>query len=772
MKLFKNWNLNKTLITVAIVLGIIAVIVAIIFLVHNKNNEINYEDTVTAKNLFVEMTVNLSTKETKKDNEETTFKDEFQIDDEKENLIFSSQEEFLNFFSDTTFDIEIIDGIAHIKNDYQTKKIIVEANEIKGQFINVEKTEELGNDIYILSFDTQKRTKEAFEYLSSVGWIKRIELDKVIKISNISDESQTVYEKEEKQEGENYKSYGVKAMGLDNYQNIIQENGNPSDITIATIGYGAAINNSYFDGRISEESYNFIENSPSIYETIPQGSRILEVIKESTTHNIKIMSLMIVNGENYTTLSSIVKAINYATQKSDVICYELVHEQNDFIDISLKNAFKENVPVCTVTSAEVEADKNYPANNSTTIAVTSLDKSSNITNFSGSGDYVDFAAFSTDVEEIFNTSSSVSKWSGAEYSNAHIASAIALIKTYHKEYTILEIYNMIRNYCKDLGKEGKDDQYGYGCPNFSELKISDIDKTNPEMEDVVYDNEKWEKTKEIQIKAKDQIRILGWAVTTSEDKPKELNKLATLSANLDIKSNIEKNGRYFVWVSDSAGNMVNKAIEISKVDNTEPKIQYTMDTSKLSLEKYVTINVTATDDESGLQEMAYSWDGINWGKDNNILKVTENGKHTIYVRDNMENIAKKEITVNSFPKEGTAIIEEGAIIKEIVVSPEWNGNINSSVRITFKDNLKVADWKITESSEVPSEYNIDNNHTEYEDEPTIQFVDNTVREENTNSSQGYMNYTITVSLSTDRQYFLWVKDTNGKIDAQSFRITK
>ena len=63
MKLFKNWNLNKTLITVAITLSLIAIIVAVIFFVQNKNEEINYEDTVTAKNLFVEMTVNLSTKE-------------------------------------------------------------------------------------------------------------------------------------------------------------------------------------------------------------------------------------------------------------------------------------------------------------------------------------------------------------------------------------------------------------------------------------------------------------------------------------------------------------------------------------------------------------------------------------------------------------------------------------------------------------------------------------------------------------------------------------
>ena len=75
-----------------------------------------------------------------------------------------------------------------------------------------------------------------------------------------------------------------------------------------------------------------------------------------------------------------------------------------------------------------------------TIAVSSLDRESNIADYSGKGDYIDFAAPSTDVEEIFNLNSSVSRWSGPEYSNAYIASSIALIKTYLKDATILDIY--------------------------------------------------------------------------------------------------------------------------------------------------------------------------------------------------------------------------------------------------------------------------------------------------------------------------------------------
>ena len=806
---FKKENLNKVLIIVASLLAVIAVVIAIIFFVSkdNKEEKVSYEDNITTKNYFSEITIDIEKKIVKRDSETTTLQDEFGISEGREALVLSSTEELNNFFMDSTFDVEIKEGIAYVTNKYQTKKILVQTNETDAKFNSTENVEELQNGIYILSYDTQKRTKEAYEHLRNVEWINKVELDEVMKVNPIPDESQTVYNGEENNSEERqYKSYGVKAMGLDNYQKIIEENGNSAEIVIATVGYGAAINNSYFGGRISDKSHNFIEDSNEIYETIPQGSRILEVIQESTTHNVKFMPLVVVNRENYTTLVSIVKAIEYAIQNSDVICYEMVHNNNYFIDTVLKDSFQKNIPVCAVTTSTVDEEKNYPANNSTTIAVTSLDKSAKITNYSGSGEYIDFSAYSTDIEEIFNTSSSVSKWSGAEYSNAHIVSAIALIKTYHKGYTILEIYNVLRNYCKDLGEEGKDKNYGYGCPDFSNLKISDIDKTAPQMGDIVFDNEKWEKGKKIQIKANDEIRILGWSVTNNEEEPKEWNKLDVLSSKLEVTYDLDKNGKYYIWVTDSAGNKVNKSIDVNRIDNVGPKIEYTVDTSKQNTEKYVTITVKAVDEESGLNDTAFSWDGLAWGKDNYQLKVTENGKYTINVRDNMENITKKEIEVNSFPQEGKAEIEDGSLIKSIDVSSDWNGDTNNSVKITFNDNLKIANWKITESLTVPEGFEtVENNNVDldYEDEQNGNnvntneinealnntglnvFLDNTTiadayatsvnvnRPSNTiSSSQGYANMTITISLKVDKQYYVWVKDNEGNVMSQGFKITK
>ena len=782
MRNSKKKKLNKILIIITISLVVIAIITGITLYIvkKNKNEEVIYEDKIICNNYFNEIKIDLENKKVKRDSIDTTMQKEFDIDEGKENLILSSQEELNNFFAGSTFEVNVTDGIAHITNKYQTKRILIQADDIKENF-EAQGMAKLQNGIIILQYDTQARTKAAYEYFQSLSEIGKIETDDVLHIENINDESQTVYGKESKDDNEKYNTHGIGAMGLNKYKDIINENGNPSDITVSTIGYGIRIDNSYFNGRINENYYNFILNSKDISETISQGSRIAEVIKESTTDNVKILPIVVVNNEGYTTVATIVKAIEYAVQKSDLICYELVNKNNDMITLALENAFKENKPItCVTTSSQKE---NYPANNSTTIAVSSIDKNDQLATFSGKGEYIDFTAYATDVKEIFDKNISVSKWSGAQYSSAHIISAMALIKTYNKDYTILEIYNILRNYCKDLGEEGRDELYGYGCPNFTKITIADIDKKQPEIKEVKYDNEKWETIKQVQIIASDNIRILDYAITKTQDKPKEKEwkKLEQKTPNLDVVENITENSKYYIWVRDSAGNIANSEIEINKIDVIAPTIAYNIDQSTLETEKYVTISVTAEDGDSGLDQMPYSWDKTNWGTENNILKVTQNGRHKIYVRDSLGNISEKEIVVDCFPREGIAEISEGTIIKSIVVSTSWDGDYNNAVRITFNSNQNIVGWKITESSSVPKNFeSVESDNYEEDSDANQNVIENemdinNVYEPPTDNQQesGYNStLTITKSLKTNVKYYAWIKDANNNVQYQTFTISK
>ena len=432
------------------------------------------------------------------------------------------------------------------------------------------------------------------------------------------------------------------------------------------------------------------------------GSRIAQVLADSTTSNIKIMPLVTITEEGYISISSLARAISYAISNSDVICYELINNQYDVLDLLFEQAFKENVPICAVCASERD---NYPALHSMTIATSSLDRDLNFADYSGQGDYIDFAAPSTDVEEIFKSNSTVSRWSGPQYSNAQVASCIALIKTYRKDATILDVYNFLRNFCEDLGNENKDNLYGYGCPIFKDLKITDIDKQAPEFTEINYENESWELSKKVKIVAKDNIRLQSWAVTQNENGPNddEWINLEGVTPDLDVTKEIQENGTYYIWLRDIAGNTINQLIQIDRIDKTPPRIQYTTDETTLN-SGYVTINVTASDEQSGLYDSPFSWDKVTWSTENGSRKVTENGRYKVYAEDNLGNIAEWEIVISCFPQEGIAELGEGNIISSIYVSAEWNADINNNVQITLNKDIDITGWQITITPYVPSNF--------------------------------------------------------------------
>ena len=802
-------KVKKGLIIAGITIGVILLIIGIIIAIKlHQQPEISYDDGITCKNYFKQITINLSNKEVKRDNIETSLKEEFNLSDEEENLAFSSMDEMRKLLSNSVFDISENGQTFTIKNLYQTKSIIVKSKNVK-ETVDREEVTQISENLYVLSFYSEKLTKAMYNYYKDKDYIEKIYYDDVTINKQINDISQTMYGGTEV-DLNNHHSLGATVMGLDNYNNIINENGNPKDIVIGTIGYGINCQNEFFNERISDNYYNFVLNNKDISETIAQGSRIAEVLVDSTTNNVKIMPLVTVTEEGYTSTSSILKAIAYATKNSDVICYELINTQSEPIDLALESCFKENVPVCSVSSnsqyetstensekEENSKEGDYPANHGMTIAVSSLDREMNLADYSGKGDYIDFSAPSTDVEEIFSNSANISRWSGAQYSNAQIAATIALIKTYSKDATILDVYNFLRNFSEDLGDEGKDELYGYGCPKFQNLTIGDIDKTSPEFKEVTFENDTWEVVKQVKIVANDNIRMKDWAITKNENGPndKEWNAMQAVTPDLDVSSTLTENGKYYIWIRDIAGNTATKEIQIDKIDNTPPEIAYTINKDTLA-SGYVTITVTAEDSQSGLYDSPFSWDKITWSQENSTRTIKENGRYKVYAEDNLGNISEKEILVDCFPQAGTFELKDGNIITNMKVSANWIGNTNNDVEIELNKDLDIAGWQITTDENTPSEFvaveganvivenqeNNNNNSSNNTSLPNNVVIDgniqasNTTAQENTQPQIQVIPRTEPIVLHTtldiDKTYYFWTKDSYGNTAYQAFVIHK
>ena len=110
-------KLKKYLKIAGIVIGILILIIGTVLLINlSKTPEVSYKDTLVCKNYFCEITIDLNTKQIKRDDKETTFSNEFEVSKEKEELIFSSEEEMKKFFSDSVFDVSFENGVFKIKD--------------------------------------------------------------------------------------------------------------------------------------------------------------------------------------------------------------------------------------------------------------------------------------------------------------------------------------------------------------------------------------------------------------------------------------------------------------------------------------------------------------------------------------------------------------------------------------------------------------------------------------------------------------------------------
>lgn len=259
-------KVKKYLKITGIIVGVILFIIGIIFLVKlARLPQTTYQDKLACKNYFCEIVIDLNTKKVTRDNIQSSLVEEFGISGDKANTLFSSQEEMQKFLSDSVFDVSLNNGVFRVKNRFQTKRFFMKAKEVKQKVTGQEITK-IADDIYLMSYNTEKLTKTMYEYYLKQTYVEKVIADEVFIDKSINDISQTIYG-QTNVELQGYHSLGVTLMGLDNYAKIINENGNPSDITIATIGYGVNSNNDIFKDKISTSSYNFMLENTDVSET-------------------------------------------------------------------------------------------------------------------------------------------------------------------------------------------------------------------------------------------------------------------------------------------------------------------------------------------------------------------------------------------------------------------------------------------------------------------------------------------------------------------------
>lgn len=170
----------------------------------------------------------------------------------------------------------------------------------------------------------------------------------------------------------------------------------------------------------------------------------------------------------------------------------------------------------------------------------------------------------------------------------------------------------------------------------------DVDETAPEITGVLGNPSEWTKNDvTLTVEAKDNKGGTGVVAYG-------INQEDGIKWQSEAKFNITANGTYTFYVKDAVGNVSevteNSTTEVEYIDKTDPSIQVSYD-PKTWTNNTVTVTVTAIDNESGIPETgAYSLDSeTNW-QDDNKFTISDNAKHTVYVKDNAGNIGSRKFT--------------------------------------------------------------------------------------------------------------------------------
>ncbi|MBO9598009.1 MAG: S8 family serine peptidase, partial [Cohnella sp.] len=93
------------------------------------------------------------------------------------------------------------------------------------------------------------------------------------------------------------------------------------------------------------------------------------------------------------------------------------------------------------------------------VAATNPDKSR--AEYSNYGDYIDIAAPGTSIPSTY-PGSRYAALSGTSMASPHVAALASLVRAVNPQLSNEEVMDVLRRTARDLGPEGKDNEFGYG----------------------------------------------------------------------------------------------------------------------------------------------------------------------------------------------------------------------------------------------------------------------------------------------------------------------
>ncbi len=243
------------------------------------------------------------------------------------------------------------------------------------------------------------------------------------------------------------------------------------DVIIAVIDTGVDLNHPDLQGRLTK-GYNVVENNDFPDDDNGHGTHVAGIIASETNNREgvagltwynKVMPIKAIGSEGYGTSFDIAKGIIWAVDNgADVINMSLGNYQSStLLKEAVDYAFNQNVVLIAAAGNENTSRPSYPASYPQVLSVAAIDFTGNRASFSNFGDYIDVSAPGDLIASTY-FNQQYAALSGTSMASPHVAGLAGLLLSVNPDLTNREVMDIIEDTAYDLGRPGKDFEFGSG----------------------------------------------------------------------------------------------------------------------------------------------------------------------------------------------------------------------------------------------------------------------------------------------------------------------
>ena len=459
---------------------------------YEKINQIKEEKKDTDKEKIIDkinedtynIEIDLEEKSVTIDGKKTNISDV--INNKEDNL---SDEEIYKYIDENIVgDVEKNESNIKITNPYSTNTILIKTSNIEEieNAGNVQSVVKISDDLYNMHYLNAVDTKEGYSILKENEVVDNVVKDYKVSIleNEVSDITAKALEAPEEKT-----AWGVADTGLELYKNKLNHAKYNPDIKVAVLDTGVRTTHEVFKNKNTADrleltnSYNYINRNTDITDDSGHGTMVAGIIAESTSNNVKIIPMKTMDSTGEGSILGVIEAMYAIANKADVINLSLGIKESEIasgsrqvLDQAIKKIYDSGVMIVCASGNDGEESVYYPASSAYTIAVGAATIHKEIASFSNYGNSIDFVAPGKSLTLPYYTGDTIynvdldnynKKNSGTSFASPFISSAIAMIKSENKGYTIEQVNRILKENAEDLGVAGKDKYYGNGLLNFN-----------------------------------------------------------------------------------------------------------------------------------------------------------------------------------------------------------------------------------------------------------------------------------------------------------------